>query len=650
MLVRGLRRNDHPRWGSEGRPPAVFGPDSGRFTAPGYSTRIEPAQGSVDGGRYLVVPVPDPDTVRSPSAAPTRPVTRSIGRRLVGTLTVGAVSMGTLIVAPVEFASTGARVARAEWAPARPTLGSTARMPVFGDKGSQVKALQQALIARGVTVPGGADGVFGNGTRTAVQTFQTTRGITPTGVVDATTAHLLGLAPAPPLPLRGQRGAAVRALQNALIAAGVTVTGGVDGIFGAGTAAAVAAFQTGRGLSATGIVDIDTAIALGIVPGTTPPTGSPTTSIPAPTTPVTTVPVTTLPATTVPMTTVPGTPSTWPVRGQSGEAVRTLQNALIVAGIAVTGGADGVFGGATERAIAQYQRNVQLRATGAIDLWTARLLGLTASPVWPVLGQRSDDVRALQNALIAAGTAVRGGADGVFGNATATAVRAFQQRRGLATTGAIDLHTAALLGLNDPSGSATGTTTAPAPTAPTTTAPVSSAPTTTIAVPPATMTVFPVQGPCWFTDTWMAPRSGGRRHEGVDIIAKTGNLLYAVTDGTITRQFFDRPGSLGGNALRLTAADGTYFHYAHLSAFADGIAVGSTVVAGQLIGYVGSTGSSSTPHLHFEYHPGGGVAVNPFPAVKAINACRVTTPLPQPAPITTSTSTTIAGAATPPPT
>jgi murein DD-endopeptidase MepM/ murein hydrolase activator NlpD len=161
-------------------------------------------------------------------------------------------------------------------------------------------------------------------------------------------------------------------------------------------------------------------------------------------------------------------------------------------------------------------------------------------------------------------------------------------------------------------------------------------------LPPATMTVFPVQGPCWFTDTWMAPRSGGRRHEGVDIIAKTGNLLYAVTDGTITRQFFDRPGSLGGNALRLTAADGTYFHYAHLSAFAEGIGVGSTVVAGQVIGYVGNTGSSSTPHLHFEYHPGGGAAVNPFPLVRAINGCRVTTPLPPVgggAPSTSSTTT-----------
>ena len=143
-----------------------------------------------------------------------------------------------------------------------------------------------------------------------------------------------------------------------------------------------------------------------------------------------------------------------------------------------------------------------------------------------------------------------------------------------------------------------------------------------------------MQGPCWFTDTWHAPRSGGRRHLGVDIIAPRGKAVYAVVDGVITRTFTDRPGSLGGNALRLTASDGTYFHYAHFSAFADGIELGSEVVAGQIIGYVGSTGSSSTPHLHFEYHPFGGAAVNPFPMVKKLDACKVVDVLPQPGDVT----------------
>ena len=68
-------------------------------------------------------------------------------------------------------------------------------------------------------------------------------------------------------------------------------------------------------------------------------------------------------------------------------------------------------------------------------------------------------------------------------------------------------------------------------------------------------------------------------------------------------------------------ADGTYFFYAHMKGLADGIELGVPVKAGQVIGAVGSTGSSGTPHLHFEVHPQGGAAVNPYPLVKAIDGC-----------------------------
>jgi len=139
--------------------------------------------------------------------------------------------------------------------------------------------------------------------------------------------------------------------------------------------------------------------------------------------------------------------------------------------------------------------------------------------------------------------------------------------------------------------------------------------------------VFPVQGSCSFTDTWHAPRSGGRLHIGVDITAATGKALYAVVDGVISHT--TAGGSLSGNALKLTQADGTYFFYAHLDSFAAGIAVGTQVRAGQIIGYVGATGNAGGAHLHFEVHPFGGEAVNPFPIVKVVDACNVTEVLPQ---------------------
>jgi peptidoglycan hydrolase-like protein with peptidoglycan-binding domain len=406
-------------------------------------------------------------------------------------------------------------------------------------------------------------------------------------------------------------------LQQALTRASITVRGGVDGIFGAGTTAAVTTFQTNRGLTATGIVDITTAIALGIVDG------SATTTTPAPVT-------TTAPTTTPVTTTAPTTTGQFPVVGDVNDAVKTLQKSLIAAGLTVRGGADGRFGPGTTAAVTTFQQNMRIAATGVVDQLTAQLLGLSPAPALPKMGDTGDAVKALQNALLTAGVTVKGGADGRFGAATKNSITAFQKAQGLNATGVLDLRSAIYVGfvagLTTPNTNpSTSTTTNP--TAPTT------VPSASATLP----TVFPVLGPCWFADTWQAPRSGGRSHEGVDIIAKSGTPLYAVANGTITRIFLDRPGSLGGNAVRLTAADGTYFHYAHLSTFADGAGLGATVVAGQVIGYVGSTGSSSTPHLHFEYHPGGGAAVNPFPVIKPLDACKSTTP-PTTAPATTTTT------------
>ncbi|MBN9335699.1 M23 family metallopeptidase [Devosia sp.] len=86
-------------------------------------------------------------------------------------------------------------------------------------------------------------------------------------------------------------------------------------------------------------------------------------------------------------------------------------------------------------------------------------------------------------------------------------------------------------------------------------------------------------------------------HTGVDLAAPSGTPIYASGDGTI--QYY-RWQSGYGNKIEIQHVNGYETAYGHLSRFVDGLGVGSKVRQGQLIGYVGSTGQSTGPHLHFE--------------------------------------------------
>ncbi|MEW6189765.1 MAG: peptidoglycan DD-metalloendopeptidase family protein [Actinomycetota bacterium] len=122
---------------------------------------------------------------------------------------------------------------------------------------------------------------------------------------------------------------------------------------------------------------------------------------------------------------------------------------------------------------------------------------------------------------------------------------------------------------------------------------------------------FPVAGPHAYCDSWGAPRRG-HRHQGCDIFALRGIPCVACVSGTVKATY----SSGGGKTIYLYGDDGNTYCYMHLSGYA---VTGGHVEAGQTIGYVGNTGNArgASPHLHFEFHPGGGRAVNPYPVLKA---------------------------------
>jgi murein DD-endopeptidase MepM/ murein hydrolase activator NlpD len=189
-------------------------------------------------------------------------------------------------------------------------------------------------------------------------------------------------------------------------------------------------------------------------------------------------------------------------------------------------------------------------------------------------------------------------------NANPTIGRAVRR---LGATGALG---AVLIGACAPAATQCSPPPPPAPT-----------PTTVAAPVDLVLAARPVQPPCTYTDTFGAPRDGGRVHLGIDILAAEGNQVYAAVAGVVTKTYSADTAPLTGNGLRFTEPDGTYFFYGHLSALAPGIAVGVTVAAGQLVGFVGHTGNATVPHLHFEVHPGGGDAIDAYPILVRDGAC-----------------------------
>jgi murein DD-endopeptidase MepM/ murein hydrolase activator NlpD len=121
--------------------------------------------------------------------------------------------------------------------------------------------------------------------------------------------------------------------------------------------------------------------------------------------------------------------------------------------------------------------------------------------------------------------------------------------------------------------------------------------------------ICPVEGGSPPFDSWLAPRSGGRVHQGIDLLAPSGTPLLAVVSGVVTQ----KTNRLGGITVSLMGDNGNRYYYAHLAAWEG---TNGWVPQGAVIGYNGDSGNATgIPHLHFQIMPGNGVPVNPYPSI-----------------------------------
>src|SRR3954451_25420087 len=144
--------------------------------------------------------------------------------------------------------------------------------------------------------------------------------------------------------------------------------------------------------------------------------------------------------------------------------------------------------------------------------------------------------------------------------------------------------------------------------------------------------LFPVAGATIYQDDFGQARAGGT-HQGNDLMSTKKTPVIAVESGTV--KFWTTSAS-AGCMLYLYGASGTMYEYIHLNndvtmkndnrgkcvagmSYAKGLKDGGRVTAGQQIGYVGDSGDANgiASHLHFEVHPNGGAATDPYPSLQA---------------------------------
>ena len=147
---------------------------------------------------------------------------------------------------------------------------------------------------------------------------------------------------------------------------------------------------------------------------------------------------------------------------------------------------------------------------------------------------------------------------------------------------------------------------------------------------PAGKLLFPVSpaSDCYVLDNFGDARGSTRLHEGVDIMGSAGLPVFAVASGILTKRYTNT-GTAGWGWTLSDASSTTTYKYFHLAEDPAGLVEGSSVTAGQTIGYVGKSGTfgENNYHLHFEVRPNN-VAIDPLPLlVVDRNRCGVSPPI-----------------------
>src|SRR4051812_14714612 len=271
--------------------------------------------------------------------------------------------------------------------------------------------------------------------------------------------------------------------------------------------------------------------------------------------------------------------------------VAALQVALKAMGL-YPAAVDGVKGPMTRSAVLAFQQHRRLSADGVAGPQTRGALGKRGRPRLGSrvmhMGQRGWDVAALQFLLQRRGFSP-GGVDGGFGPGTRNALMSYQRAAGIGVDGLAGSGT--LSALRQRSSGPTRTPTGPV------------------------RFYHPVPG--GIGDPFGAPREGARKHSGVDFPVSYGTPIEAAGVGTVVFAGYNNGGY--GNLVVIQHRLGYTTWYAHMSRIAT--YAGARVEGGTRIGYVGSTGHSTGPHLHFEVRINN-VPINPAPYLLAGTAAK----------------------------